>query len=484
MRHPFLPLALAVTVAIRASAAPDPIEGRWTGTVSAPQGEVAEIGLHFQRDTRDALALRLHFPAMFTHDAPLGAAVETAGDGRYTLPAFATELRLEGDRLTGTFTAAGLPLDLRRGGEFSPPPPEPVHPQGPTPLWQHDLGTGTWAPPATDGAVVYVGGGDGRFHAVNAADGRARWVWTGSAPIDGRAVVGPAAVYFLDTRGDLVALDRATGALRWRRPLHDAALAGGPAPDNPTFNHRAATPLLDGATLYAGSSDGGLYAVAAADGAVRWRHDARAPVYSGIALDGDGLLFGTMDGSVVRLDRGTRLETLRVKTGGGVVTTPVVAGGRLVAGSRDYLLHAFDPADGAPAWRFSYWFSWIESTPALRDGRLYLGGSDYARVSALDPATGRADWSTVVHGMSWGTPLVTGRHVFAGTVNQNLPGTLIRHRAGLVKLDRATGRVLWRIALPDAPEGKFAGYAGDPVLAGGKVVVAGLDGLLRAYPEE
>ena len=333
--------------------------------------------------------------------------------------------------------------------------------------------------------MIYVGGGDGRFHAVHAADGRPAWIWSGPAPIDGQAVAGPDAVYFIDTRGDLVALDRAQGRLRWRRPLHDAARAGGPAPDNPTFNHRAPTPLLLEGTLYAGSSDGGLHAVAAGDGAVRWRHEAQAPVYSGVGRHGDDLLmFGTMDGSVVLLDRRTRRETLRVKTGGGVVTTPVVAGGRLVAGSRDYLLHGFDPVSGAPAWRFSYWFSWIESTPALRDGLLYLGGSDYARVSAIDPATGRARWSTVVHGLSWGTPLVTDRHVFAGTVNQNIPGTLIAHRAGLLKLDRATGAVLWRIELPDAPEGGFAGYAGGPVLAGGHVIVAGLDGFLTAYPAE
>jgi outer membrane protein assembly factor BamB len=237
--------------------------------------------------------------------------------------------------------------------------------------------------------------------------------------------------------------------------------------------------------VYAGSGDGGLYAVDAATGGVLWRHDAGAPVYSTVGRHGDGtLLFGTMDGSVVRLDPATRGEILRVKTGGGVVSTPVIAGGRLVAGSRDYLLHGFDAADGAPAWRFSYWFSWIESTPAVRDGLLYLGASDYARVSAIEPATGRARWSTVVHGMTWGTPLVTDRHVFAGTVNQNLPGTLIRHRAGLVKLDRATGAVLWRRALPDAPVGNFAGYAGGPVLAAGLVIAAGLDGELAAYPAE
>ena len=74
--------------------------------------------------------------------------------------------------------------------------------------------------------------------------------------------------------------------------------------------------------------------------------------------------------------------------------------------------------------------------------------------------------------------------VWTGTVNQNLPGTLIEHSAGLVKLDRDTGAVLWRLVLPRAAEGQFAGHAGSLALAGDKVIAAGLDGFLSAYPAE
>jgi len=445
--------------------APDPLEGRWIGTVSSPQGTTAEIGFDFFRDAAGDLTFRLHFPEMATYAAALGAAVTRDASGDYATPALALRWRFDGERLSGTFTEAGLPLALHRGDRFAGPPPMASHPPAPPPAWRYPLGTGTWAPPAAADGVIYVGGGDGRFHAVRAADGTPLWVWPGTVPIDGRATLDPDGVYFLDTHFNLVALDRATGALRWRLPLHNEFLAGRSAPDNPTFNHRAASPLLHDDILYAGSSDGGLYAVNPASGVVLWRHDARAPVFSGIGLHGaDTLLFGTMDGSVVMLDRNSRRETLRVKTGGPVVTTPVVASGLLIAGSRDCHLHAFRLPGGAPVWKFSYWFSWIESTPAVHDGVLYLGGSDYARVSAIEAATGRARWGTVVHGLSWGTPLVTAHHVFAGTANQNLPGTLIAHRAGLMKLDRATGAVLWRLALPDAPAAGFAGYAGGPVL--------------------
>lgn len=469
-------------------AEPDPIEGLWRGTVTAPQGEVADIAFDFQRLPSGAMGFKLYFPAMFTHGAAPGIPVERTGVDDYAItPAFGIQLRREGDTLTGTFSTGRLPLELHRGGT----PPAPLRlSQGPlasapAPLWRYALGRGTWASPIMDDGIIYVGGGDGRFHAVRASDGASVWTWPGTVPIDGCAALDSDALYFLDTQFNLIALDRQQGALRWRVPLHNEFYAGRSAPENPTFNHRAATPLVQPGVVYAGSSDGGIYAIESARGGKLWRHEAGAPVFSGIELrDEDTLMFGTMDGSAVLLDRRSRAEILRVKTGGGVVTTPVIAAHRLIVGSRDYQLHAFNLADGSPAWRFSYWFSWIESTPALRDGLLYVGGSDYARVTAIDPATGRARWGTIVGGMDWGTPLVTERFVFTGTVNQNLSGTLIDHAAGLVKLDRATGTVIWRLVLPKAAEGGFAGYAGSLALAGDKVIAAGFDGWLTAYPVE
>ena len=468
-----------------ATPAPDPIEGRWTGTITAPQGDVAEFGLEFFRTKKGALIFRMHFPAMFTYHATVGIPVEADGRGNYAVAeAFAIRLHREGDGLTGTFGAGLLPLALKRGAKFSEKPAAPAYPPAPAPLWSYPLGAGTWAPPVVASDVVYVGTSDGKFHAVNAADGSSRWVWPGRGlAIDGGAVVEADRVFFLDSHFNLIALNRADGALRWSVPVHDERFAGKPAPDNPTFNHRAAAPLLLDGVLYAGSSDGGLYAVSAATGKILWRHEAGAPVYSGVGVQGrDTLMFGTMDGSVVLLDRRTQKETLRVHAGGGVVTTPVVAGDKLVVGSRDYLLRGFNLNDGTVAWKYSYWFSWIESTPVLRDGLLYVGASDYARVVALDPATGRAWWDTEVHGMDWGSPLVTADRVFTGTASQNIEGTLIAHRGGLVALDRRSGKVLWQLVSPPGPKDGFGGYAGSLAQAGDKVIAAGFDGRLLALP--
>ena len=173
-------------------------------------------------------------------------------------------------------------------------------------------------------------------------------------------------------------------------------------------------------------------------------------------------------------------EISRVRAGGGVVTTPVLAGGNLIVGSRDYMLYAFRAGDGAPAWKFSYWFSWVESTPALADGVIYVGASDYRRVTAFDPKSGAVRWATDVRGLAWGTPLVTADTVFIGTVAQNIPGTAIAHTGGIMALDRTTGAVKWQLLAAPAPENSFGGYAGSLALAGDLVIAAGFDGNLIA----
>lgn len=465
------------------AAAVDPIEGTWLGTVTAPQGP-AEIGFRFERSPGGTLVYALHFPVMNAHGVKFGAPVGRDGDV-YTEPVFQSRLQLTGDRLAGTFGPGKLPVALARGGRFTPAPPAPHHPAPPAPLWTHDLGSPTWASPVVADGAVYVGAEDGRFHAVRAGDGTAVWTWSGPNRIDGRAIVSGDALYFVDGKNDLVCLHRADGTLRWRTPLYDEILAGKPLPDNPTFNRRTAIPLvLDGA-VYCGSGDGGLYALDAASGIKLWRHDARAPVFSGVALHGtDTLMFGTMDGSVVFLDRRTRRETLRAKVGGGVVTTPVVAGGRVIVGSRDYFLSGLDPADGSVAWRFSYWFSWIESTPVLVDGLIYVGASDYRRVTAIEPATGRAVWGTDVRGMDWGSPLVTAGAVCIGTVAQNIPGTALEHTGGIVALDRKTGEVRWQLLAPRPPVNSFGGYAGTLAGDGMRIYAAGFDGRLIALPAQ
>lgn len=468
--------AAALSGALANAPPPTDFVGAWIGTVTAPNARTA-LGFEFVK-AGDGLRAKMFMPDMFVYGVDIGPA-EIVGD-TFTFEPLGIRLTLAGEALEGTFAPARLPVKLARGGTFTEEPPAPVVTAGPSPVWTRELSAQVWASPAARDGHVYVGAVDGRFHALRARDGGEVWTWNGTHALYGEACVDSDALYFVDDAGELVSLKRADGSLRWRFALHDAALATGARPTNETFNRRTPVPVIDDGVLYVGSTDGGVYAIDARTGKKLWRHDARARIYAGIALRGDELIVACYDGTILRLDRRTQRESARRTLPGACVSTPVFAGDAIVVGCRDYMLYGIDAASTEIAWRDSYWFSWIESVPRLVDGTLYVGGSDFRRVSAVDPADGRMLWSTDVRGLTWGTPVVTATTVFAGTSAQR--GALIEHEGGLVALDRQSGAVKWRRIDPLLDGAERAGYIGSLVLAGEHIIGATFRGVLSAFP--
>jgi outer membrane protein assembly factor BamB len=149
-----------------------------------------------------------------------------------------------------------------------------------------------------------------------------------------------------------------------------------------------------------------------------------------------------------------------------------------VVGNRCYDLLGLTAATGEVAWKRYVWFSWIESSATIRDGVAYVGSSDAASLGAFDVRTGRPRWQADVHGWAWGQPAVTDARVYLGTSSQT--GYPSGHRAGIMALERATGRAAWRFESPAAASGAF-GFPGSPALGDGLVFVSGLDGRLYAF---
>ena len=96
------------------------------------------------------------------------------------------------------------------------------------------------------------------------------------------------------------------------------------------------------------------------------------------------------DGHVYALDAASGKLLWKRDTQGAVVSTPAVAGDRVVVGNRGYDLLGLDARTGEPAWTRYIWFSWVESSAVVRDGVAYVGSSDAAAVYAFDARTGRA----------------------------------------------------------------------------------------------
>jgi hypothetical protein len=119
------------------------------------------------------------------------------------------------------------------------------------------------------------------------------------------------------------------------------------------------------------------------------------------------------------------------------------------------------------------------ATGSVRDGVAYVGSSDAAAAFAFDTRSGRRLWKADVHGWAWGQPAVTDDRAFVGTAALRGYQNDV-HRGGVVALDRATGRAVWRYALEPPTEGAW-GFPGSPAVSAGHVFVTGVDGRVLAF---
>jgi outer membrane protein assembly factor BamB len=161
-----------------------------------------------------------------------------------------------------------------------------------------------------------------------------------------------------------------------------------------------------------------------------------------------------------------------------VVSTPAVADGLVIVGSRSYDLLGIEAESGAVVWRRYLWFSWIESSVTVRDGIGYVGSSDAQAVLAFAPRTGALKWRADVFGWNWGRPAVSDAHVFVATAG--LAGYTTEHRAAVLALDRSTGRPIWAFEPERPPHGGAFGFPGPVALSDDFVFAADLDGRLYA----
>ncbi|MBE7499949.1 MAG: PQQ-like beta-propeller repeat protein [Verrucomicrobiales bacterium] len=135
------------------------------------------------------------------------------------------------------------------------------------------------------------------------------------------------------------------------------------------------------------------------------------------------------------------------------------------------VVRAFDRATGQPRWEVTWAGSmsvpffaksngdWIRSTPAYAEGTLYVAGMRDVLV-ALEAATGRERWRVDFVEMLQ-TPLPAFGFVCSPLVDGE--GLYVQAGASVVRLDPATGRLVWR-ALED--EGGMWGSAfSSPVIA-------------------
>jgi len=348
--------------------------------------------------------------------------------------------------------------------------PAAIAPAVPAVVWREAYHG--WGEPASGGGSTYVLTREHDVLALDAATGAPRWRagtdGTGEVPL-GSAIRLTAALVIA---GDdaIVAFDRATGRRAWRfRPPGDAApgLFLGEADDD---------------LVVAGSLTGTIFAIDAASGQLRWARRvataARTTVHPPALANGRvvasfttfGAPFG---GGVAAFDRrGRRLWRAPFDPGAGAGGAPLIVDATVVVARTDGPVEALGLADGRRRWALPGAVPRNRRQELARDvrplalagGRLVVGSLS-GDLAAYDLRDRREHWrfDAGPDGAAALRIRSDGSTVFAPFTD-----------GSLVAIDAGSGRERWRAGGPDAPMEWPPATDGDLVFVSGEGAITAL----------
>ncbi len=274
-------------------------------------------------------------------------------------------------------------------------------------LWRFETLAAVQSEPLYDAAedVVYFGSNDGALYKVRAADGELLWRFASNAEIARRPVMRDGVVYIVNANDTLVAINAATGALRWhqhRTPAAGMEVAG------------YAGPALGRDKVYVGFSDGVVSAYSLEDGSEQW------PSVD-LGVDAEQ---ASASGEVPRyLDVDTTPVFDKVSSG------PVVFVGSYAGG-----VYALDAENGTRAWvndkatGVTELVLWEQPAHAPRDGqgpevparKVLLASSGLNGLWGLDPNDGRTLWRRSLPEGGVTAPVPVAGAVLVGTTRYGI----------------------------------------------------------------
>jgi outer membrane protein assembly factor BamB len=478
-------IALASLAASAAVAQPAPSITGWWRAALRHNGETQAIWLHIQ-DRDGKLIASFSNPEIGIDDAPLSRV--TDGAQSVDLTSIGWTLRKESDgTLSGVIPEAlvpvyAMPARFSRSTTPARAPSATSLQASPAPVWSHEIGSAVYGGLAFDTAnkLVVVATDSGKVAALRAADGTVAWSVDVGAPVRATPTIRSGALY-VPTDKTLLKLDAATGKRKWSAPIGEGKARRLDLNDpNSRWDHYSSSAVVADDAVYVGSRDGCVYRFNTGSGAKLGTYCAADMVTSTPLVDGGRVYFASFDKNVYAADIASAKVLWKRDMHGEVPRDLVLAGDKIMAGSRSYDLTALDKRTGAPSWNHYYWFSWIDSPPTVVGSTAYVGSSDSLRVYALDSASGRKRWESRVPGWTWAKPAVGKSTIYASVAGTATPYVGPR-LGGFAAIDKATGRLRWLIPSDKPDKAPVYGFASAPVVANGMVYAADLKGRVLAF---
>ncbi len=270
-------------------------------------------------------------------------------------------------------------------------------------------------------------------------------------------------IFAASAEGDVLAADRESGEVVWRRSL-DTEVIGGVGAGNG---------LVVLSTL-----NGEVLALSADDGSERWRYQATSEVVSQPQMNAEMLVVQQLDGKLTALDlmTGRQLwsydsQIPRLSLRG--TAAPIVAADLTLAGFANGKLVAIENRSGRPVWEQRIALSEgrseleriidIDAQPLVYNRLVYVT-SYQGRLAAVSPANGQLVWAqdlSSFRGLAGGFG-----NVYAVTADDSLQAFDARNSASV-----------WR------QDGLLNRHLTTPVVLGNNVVVADGEGYLHALSQ-
>jgi outer membrane protein assembly factor BamB len=227
-----------------------------------------------------------------------------------------------------------------------------------------------------------------------------------------------------------------------------------------------------------------------------WKFKTGGRVISSPLVVGDVVYVGSTDGSLYAVNRGDGTQRWKFDTRGPISASPAFHNGLVFISSLDGQVYAVDAASGQARWTFVTRgerrftapgihgamprtermpdpFDVFMSSPAVANGVVYIGSGDQ-HVYALDAATGHLRWSFATGDVVHASPAVANGAVIIGSFDRNV-----------YSLDAQTGRERWRYTTGnDTVIYNQIGIASSAAVVNGAVFVGGRDGKFHSVDEK
>jgi len=301
-----------------------------------------------------------------------------------------------------------------------------------------------------------------------------------------------------------VSLASASGAVSWRTRVIKATGKRNVRPTMPPLSHGGSIFVYDASGVVSALSPGGATAWSvslAPEG-----EKSRTPG-GGIAASGNSLFAATGFGEVVALDAASGNRSWTFDLSAPAQSPPTVANGKVYVVSSTNVLHAINQADGTEAWQYPgipETAGVLSSASPAAAGDVVVVPYSSGEVIAFDAASGDTKWADAVlrstrtlavSGLNdvAASPVIYDGVVYATGVSgrtiavrlddgeriweQNIGSAytpaisgdaifLVDLEDNMVAMDRATGKVFWRTALPVVRKKRFFSVWAGPTLAG------------------